>query len=205
MRNSDRLAQFVEASLKQHQSRNSIFETLETAGWSHSEISQALAAWSESENTPPVPKPIPYVSAKESFLYALSFFALGMTVFHITWLGFSLIDLLPPESGRYLSNNHWSTSAIVVFLPIFLFMKFKVLKDANKDPAGRRSTVRKWFGYTTLFIAAIVLSCDMIVALDALLGGDLRLKFGLKAGLLGVVSAVVFLYFRREMQEAEEL
>lgn len=207
MRNSDRLAEFVEASLKQQHSREKISATLAAAGWSASEIDQGLAAWAETENSPPVPKPMPYVSAKESFLYALTFVSLAMTVFHVNWLGFDLIDLLLPDeygNRNFYGEIRWSLSTLVVFLPVFLYMNFRVLDDASKDPARRRSTVRKWFGYITLFIAAVVLAGDLIFTLNALLGGELTLRFILKAGLLGVVSALVFVYFGNEMRDAEE-
>lgn len=207
MRNSDRLAQFVEASLAQQHSRETISEALAAAGWSTSEIAQGLAAWDETNGTPPVPKPMPYVSAKESFLYALTFVSLAMTVFHINWLGFDLIELMLPEETDYrdiYSEIRWSLSTLFVFLPVFLYMNFSVLSDASKDPARRRSTVRKWFGYITLFIAAVVLAGDLIVTLNALLSGELTLRFILKAGLLAVVAALVFVYFGSEMRDAEE-
>ncbi len=207
MRNSDRLAQFVEASLAQQHSRETITEALAAAGWSSSEIAQGLAAWDETDSTPPVPKPMPYVSAKESFLYALTFVSLAMTVFDINWLGFDLIELMLPQETDFrdiYSEIRWSLSTLFVFLPVFLYMNFSVLNDASKDPARRRSTVRKWFGYITLFIAAVVLAGDLIVTLNALLSGELTLRFILKAGLLAVVAALVFVYFGSEMRDAEE-
>lgn len=150
---------------------------------------------------------MPYVSAKESFLCALTFVSLAMTVFHINWLGFDLIELMLPEETDYrdiYSEIRWSLSTLFVFLPVFLYMNFSVLNDASKDPARRRSTVRKWFGYITLFIAAVVLAGDLIVTLNALLSGELTLRFILKAGLLAVVAALVFVYFGSEMRDAEE-
>ncbi len=207
MRNSDRLAQFVEVSLEQQHSREQISETLSAAGWSASEIAEGLGAWAETKNSPPIPRPMPYVSAKESFLYALTFVSLAMTAFHINWLGFELIELMLPGAndwGNGYGEVRWAVSALIVFLPIFLFMNFRVLNDAGKDPARRRSTVRKWFGYVTLFIAAVVLAVDLIVTLNALLSGEMTLRFILKAGLLGTVAALVFVYFRGEMQDAEE-
>ncbi|MDG1739142.1 MAG: DUF5671 domain-containing protein, partial [Paracoccaceae bacterium] len=106
--------------------------------------------------------------------------------------------------GNGYGEVRWTVSALIVFVPIFLFMNFRVLNEAGKDPARRRSTVRKWFGYITLFIAAVVIAGDLIAALNALLSGDLTLRFFLKAGLLGGVAALVFVYFRGEMQDAEE-
>jgi len=207
MRASDQLAQFVERALSKGKSRQEIQAAMESAGWSASEVSEALNTWADSDFDPPVPRPRPYVSAKESFLYALTFVALAMTAWHINWLGFEIIDLLLPEPHEdmfYYDEIRWSISTLIVFLPVFLFMNFRVLSDANKDPARRRSTVRKWFGYITLFIAAVVIIGDLIFTIFTLLSGDITLRIVLKTGLLGVVSAMIFVYFRGEMHDAEE-
>ena len=207
MRAADQLAQFVERALGQGKSRQEIQVAMEGAGWSPSEITEALSAWAETDFDPPVPRPRPYVSAKESFLYALTFVSLAMTAWHLNWLGFEIIDLLLPEEREdffYYDEIRWSISTLIVFLPVFLFMNFRVLNDANKDPARRRSTVRKWFGYITLFIAAVVIIGDLIFTIFMLLSGDLTLRIVLKTALLGVSSAMIFFYFRGEMHDAEE-
>ena len=207
MRAADQLAQFVERALGQGKSRQEIQVAMEGAGWSPSEITEALSAWAETDFDPPVPRPRPYVSAKESFLYALTFVSLAMTAWHLNWLGFEIIDLLLPEEHEdffYYDEIRWSISTLIVFLPVFLFMNFRVLNDANKDPARRRSTVRKWFGYITLFIAAVVIIGDLIFTIFMLLSGDLTLRIVLKTALLGLSSAMMFFYFRGEMHDAEE-
>ena len=207
MRAADQLAQFVERALGQGKSRQEIQVAMEGAGWSPSEITEALSAWAETDFDPPVPRPRPYVSAKESFLYALTFVSLAMTAWHLNWLGFEIIDLLLPEEHEdffYYDEIRWSISTLIVFLPVFLFMNFRVLNDANKDPARRRSTVRKWFGYITLFIAAVVIIGDLIFTIFMLLSGDLTLRIVLKTVLLGLSSAMIFFYFRGEMHDAEE-
>lgn len=207
MRAADQLARFVERALSRGKSRQDIQDAMTGAGWFPSEVNEALNAWAETDFDPPVPRPRPYVSAKESFLYALTFVSLAMTAWHLNWLGFEIIDLmLPEEHEDYFdySEIRWSISTLIVFLPVFLFMNFRVLSDANKDPARRRSTVRKWFGYITLFIAAVVIIGDLIFTIFMMLSGDLTLRIILKTGLLGLVSAMIFLYFRGEMHDAEE-
>ncbi|MDG2339621.1 MAG: DUF5671 domain-containing protein [Paracoccaceae bacterium] len=207
MSNSDRLSKYVETALDKGMARDDIAGALASAGWSPTEISEGLGAWAESSSLPPVPRPQPYVSAKESFLYAITFVSLAMTAWNINWLGFELIDYFWPEphdSEFYFGETRWTISTLIVFLPLFLFMNFKVLDEAGKDPARRRSTVRKWFGYVTLFIAAGVLVGDLVFTLNALLSGDLTLRVILKVALLGGISALVFVYFRGEMNDAEE-
>ena len=208
MRPADQLAQFVADALKEGRTRAEISAALREAGWTGTEVSGALDAWAESAFTPPVPRPRPYVSAREAFLYALMFLALAMTAWNITTLGFELIELwLPDLTDKYTRYNvqsvRWSISVLVVFFPLFLVMNTRAQRAAHADPGQRRSAVRKWFGYITLFLAAITLLGDLIAVIYALLSGELTARFLAKAGLVALTAGLIFLYFRGEMAEAE--
>ena len=208
MRPADQLAQFVADALKEGRTRAEISAALREAGWTGTEVSGALDAWAESAFTPPVPRPRPYVSAREAFLYALMFLALAMTAWNITTLGFELIELWLPDATdkytRYSAQSvRWSVSVLVVFFPLFLVMNTRAQRAAHADPGQRRSAVRKWFGYITLFLAAITLLGDLIAVIYALLSGELTARFIAKAGLVALTAGLIFLYFRGEMAEAE--
>ena len=209
MRPADQLAQFVADALKEGRTRAEISAALREAGWTGTEVSGALDAWAESAFTPPVPRPRPYVSAREAFLYALMFLALAMTAWNITTLGFELIELwLPDLTDKYTRYNvqsvRWSISVLVVFFPLFLVMNTRAQRAAHADPGQRRSAVRKWFGYITLFLAAITLLGDLIAVIYALLSGELTARFIAKAGLVALTAGLIFLYFRGEMEEVQD-
>ncbi|MDX1781954.1 MAG: DUF5671 domain-containing protein [Thalassovita sp.] len=209
MRPADQLAQFVSEALKQGRPRDDIATALRDAGWAPNEVAEAMNAWSKTDFLPPVPRPRPYVSAREAFLYALMFLALAMTAWNITALGFELIELwLPDVTDQYTrysaSAVRWSISVLVVFFPLFLVMNTRAQRAAHADPGKRRSAVRKWFGYITLFLAAIALLGDLIAVIYALLNGDLTARFFAKAVLVALTAGLIFLYFRGEMQEAED-
>ena len=208
MRPSDQLAEFVGQALSSGKSREDIAEALGNAGWSDGETRDALAAWSEADFTPPVPRPRAYVSAKEAFAYGLFFVSLGMIVWHTAALGFELIDLWIEDP--YADWNRfdeemlrWSIASLIVFVPLFLFLNLKVLAKAHQDPAHRRSAVRKWFGYITLFLSALALAIDLIIAISAFIGGDLTANFLSKTLLVAVLAAFVLLYYRHEMEDAK--
>jgi len=209
MRPADQLAQFVAEALKSGRSRQEIADALQEAGWTQNEVSGALGAWAETGFTPPVPRPRPYVSAREAFLYALMFLALAMTAWNITTLGFELIELWLPDATdkytRYSAQSvRWSVSVLVVFFPLFLVMNTRAQRAARADPGQRRSAVRKWFGYITLFLAAIALLGDLIAVIYALLSGDLTARFIAKAALVALTAGLIFLYFRGEMEEVQD-
>lgn len=209
MRPADQLAQFVAEALKEGRSREEISAALHQAGWTQNEVAGALDAWAETGFLPPVPRPRPYVSAREAFLYGLMFLALAMTAWNITALGFELIELWLPdvtdEFNRYNAETvRWSISVLVVFFPLFVVMNTRAQRAAHADPGRRRSAVRKWFGYITLFLAAIALLGDLIAVIYALLSGDLTARFIAKAALVALTAGLIFLYFRGEMEEAQD-
>lgn len=206
MRPGEQLSDFVAAALTAGRPRGEIAHALHQAGWTAAEVTEALDAWADSDLGTPVPRPRPYLSAREAFFYALMFLALAMTAWHITTLGFALIDRWLPDvterSGGYrIPAIRWSVSFLVVFFPLFLIMSTRAARKARQDQGMRRSAVRKWFGYITLFLAALTLLGDLIAAIYALLNGDLTLRFVAKAGLVAITAGLIFLYFRGEMAE----
>ena len=210
MRSADQLATFVRDALSSGKSRDDIGAALAAAGWTPNEVAGALNGWSDSDFVPAVPRPRPFVSAQEAFVYGLMFVALAMTAFHLVSLSFELIDRWLPEAFAprpyYTSQSgiRWSIAALVVFAPLFLILNNRVVRATRSDPGKRRSAVRKWFGYITLFITALVLLGDMLYTIYALLNGDLTLRFLAKAIVTAVVAGVIFLYFRQEIREAED-
>lgn len=207
MKSSEQLARFVRDALNAGKSRDQITGALAEAGWTDAEIRDALRGWAESDFIPPIPRPRPFVSAREAFLYGLMFIALGVTAFHLTALGFNLIDKWMPETGYEerayyrVDSIRWSIASLVVFFPVFLWLNTRANTAIRSDPGQRRSLVRKWFGYITLFLAAIAILGDLIFVIHALLSGDLTLRFFAKSALVAAVAAVIFLYFRADMAE----
>lgn len=204
MRPADQLAAFVHDALTAGKSRKDIETALGQAGWAPNEVRDALNAWAESDFTPPVPKPRAYVSAKEAFFYGLMFIALGWTTWHLITLSFNLIDRwLPVELGAEdyyysLSEMRFSIASLIVFAPLFVMLSLRTARATRKDPGMRRSGVRKWFGYVTMFLAAISLLGDLIAAIYVFLSGDLTTRFLLKAIVVAVVAGAIFLFFRHE-------
>ena len=79
MRPSDELAHFVREALASGRTRPEISDALDDAGWSEKERADALDAYADTDFIPPIPRPRPYVSAKDAFLYGLLFLMLGVS------------------------------------------------------------------------------------------------------------------------------
>lgn len=206
MKPSEHLGQFVYDALNAGRSRHDITSALSKAGWSTPEINDALGHWAEGDFTPPVPRPRPFVSAREAFLYGLMFVALAMVAWHLTALLFHLIDRWVPDvtdTNTYYDRRdmRFSIASLIVFFPLFAVLNTRANRSIRANAGRRRSGVRKWFGYITLFLAAIVLLGDLIWVIYALLNGDLTLRFFAKAAVVAGVAGLIFGYFRADMQE----
>lgn len=213
MRKSDHLAEFVRDALRSGNGRVQISDALKGAGWAPNEIAEALNAWADSEFELPVPRPRPYVSAREAFFYGLMFTALAMTAWHLTSLLFNLIDRWFPDPvemvndyliGYRNQSMRWSISALVVFAPLFFILNSNTTRATKNDPGKKRSTVRKWFSYITLFLTVISLLVDGIWVIYSFLNGDLGIRVISKALIVLIIAGIIFLYFRNETGAVED-
>lgn len=187
---------FVREALNRGRSRGDIRAALDSAGWPARDIDRALAAFADTPFVPPVPRPRPAATARDAFLYALTFVALSAVVLNVVSLAFDLIEVtFEPGSGR----GGWRSvageaAALLVFLPVFLWMDFRTRREDRRNP------VRKGFAYAGLFASTMVLLIDLVATLAFAFRGGLGLAVALRAGVVAVVASAVFLYFRGDLK-----
>ena len=208
----DALQQFVKEALAGGHSREAVERALLEAGWEREQVRAGLAGFAESAFPIPVPRPVPYLSAREAFLYLLMFTALYLSAFHFGQLLFQFIAIALPDpaaSGyeRDLLQTRelirWSVATLIVAFPLFLYLARLTGREVQADPAKRASKVRRWLTYLTLFIAATVVMGDLIVLLKDLLGGELTLRFMLKALVVGGIAGTLFGYYLGDIRRAD--
>lgn len=207
---SDELLSFVRDALTRGLPRERIAQALAQAGWEADEIARALAAFADVEFPIPVPRPKPYLSAREAFLYLVLFSTLYLSAFHLGSLVFQLVDhALPdpadlPEAAEGIRQAiRWAVSSLAIAFPIFLFVSRMLGRAIAADPTKRASRVRKWLTYLTLFVAASVIIGDLTTLLYSFLGGELTLRFALKAATVGAIAGAVFGYYLRDLRREE--
>lgn len=203
---------FVREALAKGAGREAIENALAAAGWPAAQARSALNGYADVEFPVPVPKPRPYLSAREAFLYLVLFATLYLTAYHLGSLLFDLINRAFPdpamtEFGRQVGRSmRWSIASVIIAFPVFVYVARHLGRELANNPVKRLSAVRRWLTYLTLFLAATVLIGDMITLVYNVLGGELGIRFVLKVLVVAVIAGTIFGYYlwdmRREEREA---
>lgn len=203
---------FVREALARGAGREAIEKALAAAGWPAAQARSALNGYADVEFPVPVPKPRPYLSAREAFLYLVLFATLYLTAYHLGSLLFDLINRAFPDPamtdfGRQVGRSmRWSIASVIIAFPVFVYVARHLGREMASNPVKRLSAVRRWLTYLTLFLAATVLIGDMITLVYNVLGGELGIRFVLKVLVVAVIAGTIFGYYlwdmRREEREA---
>lgn len=199
---------FVRESLLRGCARAEIEKAMLDAGWTADQAKSAMNAFADVSFSVPVPKPRPYLSAKEAFLYLVLFSTLYLSAYHFGSLLFDFTNrAFPDPADRAFSyqgdSMRWSVATLIIAFPVFLYMSRLVGRALAKDPVKRLSPIRRWLTYLTLFIAAGCLIGDLIALVYELLGGELTVRFVLKVLVVGAIAGTVFGYYLRDLRREE--
>lgn len=204
------LLDFVRRALEKGVAPTEVTRVLAQAGWAEAEIVAATGAFAPMDFPVPVPKPRPYLSARESFIYLLMFTSLYFSAYHLGALVFDLIDRAYPDplvntslTFLFLDDIRWDISALLVAVPLFLFVFAHVEKSISRDASKRDSRPRKWLTYLTLFIAAASLIGDLATLVYNVLGGEYAIRFLLKVATVALIAGAIFVYFLSEIRRDE--
>lgn len=202
---------FVREALAKGETREAIDSALTTAGWPQEQIRSALNVYADVGFPVPVPKPRPYLSAREAFLYLTLFTTLYLSAYHLGSLLFRLIEQAWPDPAdnefmlmQLDSSMRWSTASVIIAFPVFLFLARYLGKELARSPAKRLSAVRRWLTYLTLFVAAVVLIVDMTTLVNNALGGELTLRFLLKVAVAAIIAGTIFGYYLWDLRSEEK-
>lgn len=196
----DRLTAFIEASLRAGATRGEVERALREAGWSQEQVADGLGAYADTDFLVPVPRPRAQLSARDAFRYLVVFASLYVAAYQLGQLLFQFVNLaVLDELSMAVEAIHrrirWSTSALIVAYPVFLFMSFRIAVEVARDPARRNSAVRRWLTYLTLFIAVSFLLGDLIALLFSFLSGEVTLRFALKCLIVAALAGSMFGYY----------
>lgn len=203
---NEELRRFVRDGLTAGASRDQLAQTLRQAGWAPAQVRGAIASFADVEFPIPVPRPRPYLSARDAFMHLLLFSTLYVAAFNLGRLLFQLIDLAFPDPAEQVSRAfvdetiRWSVASLVVAFPVFLGVSRRVRRELAGDAARRASPVRRWFTWMTLFIASAVIIGTVIGLVYNALGGELTVRFLLKAATVGGIAGAALRYYLADLR-----
>ena len=209
---NEELTRFVRESLARGISRTEIQDVLSRSGWNEAQVNAALSEFSEIEFAIPIPKPKPYISARDTFLYLVLFSTLYSCIFNFGSFVFEIINHFVPETEFHIATKQsfaesirWSVSSLTIALPIFLLVSRHLNRETKNNPYVQHSKVRKWLTYITLYLASGTLMCDLTVIVFNFLGGGSKLRFLFKAVIIAIIAVIVFTHYLREMRKIEKI
>lgn len=148
-------------------------------------------------------------AAKFAFFYLLSLVALiflstsvGVVVFQI--INKFVIDPVRPFAGRFDPGAiKFAISAIIIAAPIYYTTVWQINKNLFSGELDKEAGVRRWLSYLILFITSVVMIGWAIGTINSFLGGELSLKFALKALTSVIISGTVFSYYLYDIKREE--
>lgn len=204
------IQRFTSDALRAGNARAEIADALRKAGWSPGEIEAALGRYADLDFPVPVPKARPYPSAKDVFTYLTLFVALYGSAYSLGVVAFELINrafpdplFAQPYAGSGFDRMRWHLAILIVVFPIFLFTFVAVSRSLARDPSKRRSRIRHWLTYLTLFAAGIVLALDLATLVYNALGGELTTRFLLKIGTVALIAGSIVGFFVTDVRREE--
>ncbi len=205
----EELSGFLKEGLDRGLPRDQLEKVLLETGWSHDQIQGALREFADVAFPIPVPRPKPYLSAREAFVYLVLFSTLYASAISLGSLVFQLIDRAFPDPtadpavtlATTREAIRWSIAWLVVTFPIFAFVARSNERAVRQDPLGRLSKVRRWLTYLTLFVGAGILIGVLTTIVYNLLSGELTTRFVLQVLTIGSITGSVFGYFLSDIRK----
>jgi hypothetical protein len=200
------LSDYIAAAKARGATDSFLVELLERNGWPRKEVYAAFATIYETPK-----RGAGFAeSARDAFLYLLSFGTLSSWAWSLGALFFTLIDIWYRDSvftqEPYLGRNlaiSGSMAALVVSFPVYLATMRILLRDISRKPEKLDSGVRKWLTYIALLISASVVIGDLITTEDYFLRGEISTRFVLKVLTVFIIAGGVFLYYRQPLEKPE--
>lgn len=123
---------------------------------------------------------------------------------------FDLLDEWLPESVvqspnvmyAFGPNLQTSMAQLLTAFPAFLWVMRLIGKGESEAGSRSATAVTRWLTYISLFLTATTAICDLMVAVEYALRGELTVRFVLKVLTVLVAAGGVFLYFFEPLRTA---
>ncbi len=146
------------------------------------------------------------VGPRDFFLWIAATIALYVSVVSVLALWFEFIDRLWGEASQYMYDPYSAgirvaVASLIIVFPLYVYFMRILHEDIRSMPERKELWVRKWVLGFTLFLAAFTIVIDLIVLINAFLGGEeLTASFVLKVFSVLIVMGGAFLYYLHEVR-----
>jgi len=138
----------------------------------------------------------------------VSFIALYTSALSFGSLAFQFIERALPDAlsynGSALGIGRNAIAGLLVAFPLYLFLMRLIWRETKGNAKNLESGVRTWFTYITLVVVAAVMLGDLIAVVSNMLGGELALRFLLKAFTVFAIALAIFGYYIHDLKGKAE-
>src|SRR3989338_9360706 len=139
----------------------------------------------------------------------VSFLALYTSALSFGFLAFQFIEEAFPDILNYGRSMMWgggrnAIAGLIVAFPLYLFLMRLIWKETKGNAKNLESGVRKWFTYVTLVVVAGIILGDLIAVVSNVLGGELAIRFFLKAFTIFSIAFSIFGYYLHDLKRKAE-
>ncbi len=136
---------------------------------------------------------------RDVFLHLFAIVTLYWSAISVIILCWQYVNYFFPDVLYYGSYDNgairFAVSSLVIVFPLFILTSWILNKIYAKESVVRESKIRKWLIYLTLFIMALVIIGDLIFVINTFLGGEISIRFALKAFSIIAVAGIIFGYY----------
>lgn len=202
------LLAFLRSAKEQNISDEFAVALLRQNGWPERRIYRAYSAFYAERIGTPLPKRRQAAeNARDAFYYLLNFITLGFWTVALGQIFFRLIAYWLPDPaasttyyGSLRDDIAWQVAIVIVAFPTFVYVHSLIQRELRKRSDLYESAVRRWLTYLTLVIAAIIVLTDAAWVIEALIRGELTLRFILDSLVLLIIGGGVFVYYLQTME-----
>lgn len=201
------LGAFLRAAKEEGISDEFVVALLRQNGWPERRIFRAYSAFYADRLGTPLPKRYQAAeNARDAFYYLLNFITLGFWTVALGQIFYRLIAYWFPDPaqspyyGSLRDDIAWQAATVIVAFPVFLYVHSLIQRELRNRTDLYDSGVRRWLTYLALVIAVIVVLCDAAWVIEALIRGELTVRFILDSVVLLLLGGGVFAYYLRTME-----
>jgi hypothetical protein len=142
---------------------------------------------------------------KDFFLWLGAIAALYGSVTAFFTLIFSYINAAFPDPLAYSGDLYGSgvraaMATVIVLVPIMLALLLTIRRDIVRTPGKANIWVRRWALVLTIFLASATAAVTLITLITTFLGGELSMRFALKALTVLLIAILAGLHFLADLR-----